>query len=131
MTNVRRPDARLPARLCVSGEGFLPCRQVGGGDFYVQGGHERIVSLRHGFRPSQVPGVSGRPSVSSMAVDAATRRAVDRLERLCRGYDEERPMRIALVEELRRSVAFNAYVWGLTDPSSEVAMSPLADVPDA
>lgn len=38
-------------------------------------------------------------------------------------------MRIALVEELRRSVAFGSYVWALTDPETEVGIAPLADVP--
>ena len=39
-------------------------------------------------------------------------------------------MRIALVEELRRVVPFGPYVWAVTDPATEVAISPLADVPE-
>jgi DNA-binding CsgD family transcriptional regulator len=66
-----------------------------------------------------------------VAGDRSTRRAVDRIERLCAGFDEERPLRTALVEELRRSVTFDSFVWALTDPVTEVAISPLAVVPDA
>ena len=56
--------------------------------------------------------------------------AIGRLERLCAEIDEERPLRIALVEELRRLVPFGSYVWAVTDPVTEVAIAPLAVVPD-
>ena len=52
------------------------------------------------------------------------------VERVCNAHLEERPMRIALVEEFRRSIAFSSYVWALTDPETEVASAPLADVPE-
>lgn len=39
-------------------------------------------------------------------------------------------MRLALVEEIRRSVPFGTYLWALTDPETEVGSSPLADVPE-
>ena len=38
-------------------------------------------------------------------------------------------MRIALVDELRSVVPFGPYVWAVTDPVTEVGISPLADVP--
>jgi DNA-binding CsgD family transcriptional regulator len=50
---------------------------------------------------------------------------------MCAEAGEERPLRIALVEEIRRTVGFRAHVWALTDPETEVATSPLADVPPA
>ena len=56
--------------------------------------------------------------------------AIGRLERLCAEFDEERPLRIALVDELRRLVPFGSYVWAVTDPVTEVAIAPLAVVPD-
>lgn len=62
--------------------------------------------------------------------DRAAARVVQRAERLCSEHDEERLMRIALIEELRRSVAFGPYVWAVTDPETEVGSSPLADVPE-
>ena len=65
------------------------------------------------------------------ASDRATTLAVERIERLCDRYTEERPLRVALVEALRRAVAFESYVWALTDPVTEVAIAPLAVVPDA
>ncbi len=55
----------------------------------------------------------------------------EQVARRCRSYDgEERPLRIALVEDLRRRVPFCAHVWALVDPETEVATAPLADVPD-
>jgi DNA-binding CsgD family transcriptional regulator len=38
-------------------------------------------------------------------------------------------MRAAMLEEIGRNVAFDAYVWLLTDPETEVGSDPLADVP--
>src|SRR5262245_22826492 len=40
-------------------------------------------------------------------------------------------MRIALIEALRPVLGFGPYVWAVTDPSSEVGVSPVADVPEA
>lgn len=58
-----------------------------------------------------------------------TTRAIERVERLCRDQVGERPLRAALIEELRRSVGFEWYAWLLTDPETEVGSSPLADAP--
>jgi len=55
--------------------------------------------------------------------------AVDRVIRRCAEHVEERPLRIALVEDIRRTVGFRAHVWALTDPETEVGTSPFADVP--
>lgn len=38
-------------------------------------------------------------------------------------------MRLALLDEIRRLVNFDAYAWLLTDPETEVGCAPLADVP--
>ncbi len=38
-------------------------------------------------------------------------------------------MRAAVLDEIRRVVAFDAYAWLLTDPETEVGSAPLADVP--
>jgi DNA-binding CsgD family transcriptional regulator len=55
----------------------------------------------------------------------------EQVARRCHGYDgDERPLRIALVEDIRRRVAFRAHVWALIDPETEVATAPLATVPD-
>ena len=56
--------------------------------------------------------------------------ATGRIERLCADAAEERPLRIALVDELRRLAPFGSYVWAITDPATEVAIAPLADVPN-
>lgn len=55
----------------------------------------------------------------------------EQVARRCRNYHgDERPLRIALVEDLRRRIPFRAHVWALIDPESEVATAPLAVVPD-
>lgn len=46
-----------------------------------------------------------------------------------RRVPDSRELRIALLEEIRRGIAFDAYVWVTTDPRSSVGASPLADVP--
>ncbi|HPG15649.1 MAG TPA: helix-turn-helix transcriptional regulator [Microthrixaceae bacterium] len=51
------------------------------------------------------------------------------IEGLCATVRSERDLRIALLDELRRSVPFDAYAWVLTDPRTEVGASPVADVP--
>lgn len=40
-----------------------------------------------------------------------------------------RSLRLTLLEQIRRSLPFDAYAWVLTDPETAVGSSPLADVP--
>ena len=47
----------------------------------------------------------------------------------CRSGLGGRALRIAVIEELRRAVRFDGYVWVLTDPVTCVGVDPLADVP--
>ena len=55
----------------------------------------------------------------------------EQVARRCRDYKgDERPLRVALVEDLRNRVHFRAHVWALVDPETEVATAPLATVPD-
>ena len=60
----------------------------------------------------------------------AQSRAIDRITRICatEGTDD-RSLRVAILNEIRPVVAFDAFVWLLTDPQTEVGCSPLADVP--
>jgi DNA-binding CsgD family transcriptional regulator len=51
------------------------------------------------------------------------------VEQLCAGTADATALRRALVEEVQRTVGFDAYAWLLTDPETEVGASPLADVP--
>lgn len=55
--------------------------------------------------------------------------SVARVTRICRQHDEARGLRLALLDELRAVVGFDAYSWLLTDPETEVGCAPLADVP--
>jgi hypothetical protein len=49
--------------------------------------------------------------------------------RICESGGDARTLRVELLEEIRRVVAFDAYAWLLTDPETSVGSSPLADVP--
>jgi DNA-binding CsgD family transcriptional regulator len=53
----------------------------------------------------------------------------DRVERTCAADGDARALRLHLLEEIRRAVPFDAYVWVLTDPETQVGGAPLADVP--
>jgi DNA-binding NarL/FixJ family response regulator len=56
-------------------------------------------------------------------------RAVERVIDVCGAHDDERLLRLALLDEIQRAVGFDAYAWLLTDPETEVGCAPLADVP--
>ena len=50
--------------------------------------------------------------------------------RICAtGALDDGSLRVAILNEIRPVVAFDAFVWLLTDPQTEVGCSPLADVP--
>lgn len=55
--------------------------------------------------------------------------AVARITRICAEHDDARSLRLALIDEIRHIVAFDAYAWLLTDPETEVGCAPIADVP--
>jgi DNA-binding CsgD family transcriptional regulator len=60
----------------------------------------------------------------------AQSRAIDRIMRICSSAaPDDRSLRVAILNEIRPVVAFDAFVWLLTDPQTEVGCSPLADVP--
>jgi hypothetical protein len=67
--------------------------------------------------------------VKSMSLRAPHSRAVERVEGVCRGHDDPRTLRLALLEGIRGVVRFDAYSWLLTAPETEVGSAPLADVP--
>jgi DNA-binding CsgD family transcriptional regulator len=54
---------------------------------------------------------------------------IDRIVRRCGEHTDERPLRIALVDDLRQAIPFGAHVWALTDPETGVGISPVAAVP--
>ncbi|MEO6125501.1 MAG: helix-turn-helix transcriptional regulator [Ilumatobacteraceae bacterium] len=51
------------------------------------------------------------------------------VEAACAMHDDVRDLRLAVLDELRRLVPFDAFAWLLTDPESEVGTAPIADVP--
>jgi DNA-binding CsgD family transcriptional regulator len=52
-----------------------------------------------------------------------------RIERLCAEPLPDRQLRAALLDEIKRVVPFDAYIWVGTDPATTVGASPLAEVP--
>ncbi|MEO8265384.1 MAG: helix-turn-helix transcriptional regulator [Ilumatobacteraceae bacterium] len=54
----------------------------------------------------------------------------DRIEDLARQSTGERALRVAILDEIRRHVPFESFVWLTTDPDSSVGSLPLAGVPD-
>src|SRR5687768_2127010 len=59
----------------------------------------------------------------------ARRRAVERVARVCAAAGDLRSFRLAVLDEVRPVVGFDAYAWLLTDPETEVGSAPLADTP--
>ena len=67
-----------------------------------------------------------------MTTSTSLARSADRVAQLCRigpVHDDARTLRLALLDEVSRTVAFDAYAWLLTDPETEVGCAPLADAP--
>ncbi|WP_027862535.1 helix-turn-helix transcriptional regulator [Marmoricola sp. URHB0036] len=58
-----------------------------------------------------------------------TSSSLDRIERLSRGSLTAKALREEVVAEVRRVIGFDGYVFMLTDPTTRVGCSPLADVP--
>lgn len=77
---------------------------------------------------SAIPGSGDARSVPRVAADV-TRRALAGIASLCRQSGDARSLRVSVIEQLRRVVAFDAYAWLLTDPVTEVGTAPVADVP--
>jgi DNA-binding CsgD family transcriptional regulator len=61
-------------------------------------------------------------------VDAFAR-VRDRVERCCAAATDATALRLAVLEELRRAIGFDAYAFVLTDPETEVGVQPLAEIP--
>ena len=59
----------------------------------------------------------------------ADARAFERIARLRDAHNDARALRLALIDQIRAAVPFDAYAWLVTDPETEVGGAPLADVP--
>ena len=64
-----------------------------------------------------------------MTTSWARSQARDHIETICREPLDAVTLRSRLLDALREAVAFDAYVWLLTDPVTCVGAAPLADVP--
>lgn len=99
------------------------------------------MTLRHARRRpgagiSRKPGGSARWAVTArrayahlMASVRGLARARERIVALADADLEDRALRRAVLDVLREVIGFDAYVWLLTDPVTEVGSAPLADVP--
>jgi len=61
--------------------------------------------------------------------DGTLTRCQARIERRCELQSDARILRRQVLDELKRAVAFDAYAWLLTDPTTAVGAAPVADVP--
>ena len=59
--------------------------------------------------------------------DLAAARA--RVARICVAAADARSLRLMVLDELRKTIGFDAHAWLLTDPETTVGCAPLADVP--
>ena len=64
-----------------------------------------------------------------MLPEFSVQRAAERIELVSADDGSSRALRRALLEEIGRTVRFDAYAWLLTDPETEVGCDPVADVP--
>ncbi len=64
-----------------------------------------------------------------MVTPATHARAAERILDICRAPSDALLLQLAILDELRRVINFDAYAWLLTDPHTEVGSAPLADVP--
>jgi DNA-binding CsgD family transcriptional regulator len=77
-----------------------------------------------------VPARSGRLGRRIVdSVVAAVPAGVERVIRACSDEHDDRALRLAVLDEIRQVVGFDAYAWLVTDPETEVGAAPLADVP--
>ena len=64
-----------------------------------------------------------------MVTPAARARAAERIVDTCRAPHNALSLRLAILDELRKVIRFDAHAWLLTDPRTEVGSAPLANVP--
>lgn len=57
--------------------------------------------------------------------------AVRSISNACASVRDDRALRLAILGEIRRVIAVDAYAWLLTDPVTEVGCAPLAEVPSS
>src|ERR1022692_138958 len=92
---------------------------------HSSGRHPRFLGSSD--RPSPATGSAYHRSVTEITGQS---RAIDRIFRVCRTTTADAlSLRLAVLNEIRRVVKFDAYAWLLTDPETEVGCAPLADVP--
>jgi DNA-binding CsgD family transcriptional regulator len=60
---------------------------------------------------------------------ASAAELLGRIERIPTADVDSRQLRLRILDEVRRSVPFDAHVWPLTDPETTVGTAPVADVP--
>lgn len=70
-----------------------------------------------------------RRTLALMTTPATRSRVTERVERICADEPDARTLRLRVLEVLRDAVAFDAFVWLVTDPVTAVGSAPVADVP--
>lgn len=68
--------------------------------------------------------------VTDMPSPTEMTQARERVLRAARPSDDDRALRVQLLEHIRAAVPFDHFAWLLTDPATTVGSSPVADAPD-
>lgn len=87
------------------------------------------LSLARGNRHPISLGSFPPPYDREVTAGAAYAGAVRAISEACVSLDDDRALRQAILDEIRRVIAVDAYAWLLTDPVTEVGCAPMADVP--
>lgn len=110
-------------------EGGLPRAEVSDVTLKVQSGvHASMVSPDASADHPSFLGNLGRP-VGIYAGRVTRDTFLAGVSRTVAHTDDDRVLRRAVLEHLRRSVPFDAFAWLLTDPDTTVGTAPLAEVP--
>ena len=119
MANLDCPHTSFCSKVLESLKGVEPGREVLHRVFDMNGSHVTMMMGRKIGHHPRLLGFSYAVAVS------------EQIARRCRDYEgNERALRMALLEDIRRRVPVRAHVWALIDPETEVATAPLATVPD-
>ena len=132
-------DAALAATVGKRQERLLPGTEVADGVFDVQNDHDGSPVWWQVFcdcrgRPDGlgIPSIWGVIPLRLYACGVRAKAAAvhQQVVNLCRENSDSRTLRAAVLEEVRRLIAFEAYAWLLTDPETCVGSAPLAHFPD-
>lgn len=128
-TDAKGGDPRLATCVREAVEGRLPRRVVGDRVFDVEGcGHDSSIAGDYHVDHPSLLGFLARPGYPY--ADRVSRDTfLVGVQRSLAEVDDDRTLRRVVLEQVRRTVHFDAFAWLLTDPDTTVGTAPLAEVP--